>query len=120
MKNISKSPVYSCNPDIINTLSIFKEPTDRCPPKVAVIREEGSNGDSEMRAAFKLAGFDTWDVNTLDLNNDASLLDTFQGVAFVGGFSFSDVFGAAKGWSATIKFNKNARKFAVENTHILM
>lgn len=32
-------------------------------------------------------------------------LDGFQGVVFVGGFSYADVLDSAKGWAATIKFN---------------
>ena len=32
-------------------------------------------------------------------------LDSFQGVVFVGGFSYADVLDSAKGWAATIKFN---------------
>jgi len=34
---------------------------------VAIIREEGSNGDREMSAAFISAGFEAWDVKMSDL-----------------------------------------------------
>lgn len=74
-------------------------------PKVAIIREEGSNGDREMSAAFYAAGFEPWDVTMSDLLNGKISLDDFRGVAFVGGFSYADVLDSAKGWSASIRFN---------------
>ena len=64
---------------------------------MAVIREEGSNGDREMVSAFHMAGFEVWDVNMYDLCNKNISLDRFRGVAFVGGFSYADVCGSAKG-----------------------
>ncbi|KIH65642.1 hypothetical protein ANCDUO_04031 [Ancylostoma duodenale] len=36
-------------------------------PRVAIIREEGSNGDREMAAAFAMAGFQPYDVTMTDL-----------------------------------------------------
>lgn len=75
-------------------------------PKVAVIREEGSNGDREMSAAFHAAGFEPWDVTMSDLLNGAISLHEFRGVVFVGGFSYADVLDSAKGWSASIRFNQ--------------
>jgi len=76
-------------------------------PKVAVIREEGSNGDREMTSAFYLAGFDVWDVTMTDLLEGRTDLDGFRGVAFVGGFSYADVLDSAKGWAGVIRFNKD-------------
>ncbi|KAJ0046007.1 hypothetical protein Pint_06354 [Pistacia integerrima] len=75
-------------------------------PKVAVIREEGSNGDREMSAAFYAAGFEPWDVTMSDLLNGAISLQDFRGIVFVGGFSYADVLDSAKGWSASIRFNQ--------------
>ncbi|KAL2525837.1 putative phosphoribosylformylglycinamidine synthase [Abeliophyllum distichum] len=75
-------------------------------PKVAVIREEGSNGDREMAAAFYAAGFETWDITMSDLLSGAISLHEFRGIAFVGGFSYADVLDSAKGWAASIRFNK--------------
>ncbi|KAF8011879.1 hypothetical protein BT93_I0110 [Corymbia citriodora subsp. variegata] len=75
-------------------------------PKVAVIREEGSNGDREMSAAFYTAGFEPWDVTMSDLLNGSVSLNEFRGIVFVGGFSYADVLDSAKGWSASIRFNK--------------
>ncbi|XP_038182146.2 LOW QUALITY PROTEIN: phosphoribosylformylglycinamidine synthase [Arvicola amphibius] len=79
-------------------------------PRVAILREEGSNGDREMADAFHLAGFEVWDVTMQDLCSGAIGLDTFCGVAFVGGFSYADVLGSAKGWAAAVTFNPRARK----------
>ncbi|XP_071477860.1 phosphoribosylformylglycinamidine synthase-like [Diadema antillarum] len=78
-------------------------------PKVAVIREEGSNGDREMLASFHMAGFQAWDVNMQDLASGSVSLHDFRGVAFVGGFSFADVCGSAKGWAAAILYNPVVR-----------
>lgn len=74
-------------------------------PKVAIIREEGSNGDREMSAAFYMTGFDAWDVSINDLANGRVHLDEFCGVAFVGGFSYADVLDSAKGWAGVVRFN---------------
>ncbi len=88
------------------------KPTDRSvmertdKPKVAIIREEGSNGDREMASAFYLAGFEPWDVMMTDLLSGRATLDQFRGVVFVGGFSYADVLDSAKGWAASIRFNK--------------
>ena len=79
-------------------------------PKVAVIREEGSNGDREMSSAFYAAGFEVWDINMFDLLNDKINLDEFRGVAFGGGFSYADVLDSSKGWAGTIKFNEKLKK----------
>nr|GMD86053.1 probable phosphoribosylformylglycinamidine synthase, chloroplastic/mitochondrial [Ipomoea batatas] len=75
-------------------------------PKVAVIREEGSNGDREMSAAFYAAGFEPWDVAMSDLLNGVVSLHEFRGIVFVGGFSYADVLDSAKGWAASIRFNQ--------------
>ncbi|KAJ0790572.1 putative phosphoribosylformylglycinamidine synthase [Helianthus annuus] len=74
-------------------------------PKVAIIREEGSNGDREMSAAFFASGFEPWDVTVSDLLNGSVSLSGFRGVVFVGGFSYADVLDSAKGWAASIRFN---------------
>jgi len=75
-------------------------------PRVAVIREEGSNGDREMSAAFYAAGFEPWDVTMSDLLKGTISLQEFRGIVFVGGFSYADVLDSAKGWSASIRFNQ--------------
>jgi phosphoribosylformylglycinamidine synthase len=75
-------------------------------PEVAIIREEGSNGDREMASAFYSAGFEPWDVMMTDILNGSINLDRFKGIAFVGGFSYADVLDSAKGWAGTIRLNK--------------
>lgn len=93
-------------------LSFVPKPTDEKymtafeKPKVAVIREEGSNGDREMAAAFFAAGFEPWDMTMSDLLNGSITLDGFRGIVFVGGFSYADVLDSAKGWAASIRFNQ--------------
>lgn len=79
-------------------------------PRVAVIREEGSNGDEEMIAALYAAGFEPWDVTMTDLLSGDVNLDDFRGVVFVGGFAYGDVMDAAKGWAAVIRFNPRLKK----------
>lgn len=73
--------------------------------RVAVIREEGSNGDREMAAAVYAAGMQPWDITMSDLLQGRATLETFQGIVFVGGFSYADVLESAKGWAGTIRYN---------------
>ncbi|MDR3089933.1 MAG: phosphoribosylformylglycinamidine synthase [Desulfobulbaceae bacterium] len=75
-------------------------------PKVAILREEGSNSDREMAAAFYLAGFEPWDICMRDLLDGKIGLGGFRGLAAVGGFAYADVPESAKGWAATIRFNE--------------
>jgi len=72
--------------------------------RVGIIREEGSNGDREMAAAFFEAGMEPWDVTMHDLLTGKARLDRFQGVVFVGGFSYADVLDSAKGWAGALRF----------------
>ena len=74
-------------------------------PRVAIIREEGSNSDREMASAFYQAGFEPWDITMSDLVAGRIGLSEFKGVAFVGGFSYADVLDSAKGWAGVIRFN---------------
>jgi phosphoribosylformylglycinamidine synthase len=73
--------------------------------KVAILREEGSNGYREMTVAFYQAGFMPWDITMTDLLEGRVTLDDFRGLVAVGGFSYADVPASAKGWAATIRFN---------------
>ena len=74
-------------------------------PRVAVLREQGVNGQMEMAAAFTLAGFEAVDVHMQDLLDDKVNLKDFNGLAACGGFSYGDVLGAGGGWSKTIIHN---------------
>ncbi len=82
--------------------------SDKIP--VAILREEGSNGDREMAAAFHAAGFEAWDVTMSDLLAGRVELDRFRGLAAVGGFAYADVLDSAKGWAGTIRFNDGLRR----------
>jgi len=79
-------------------------------PDVAILREEGSNGDREMTSAFYQAGFSPWDVTMTDLIHGRVTLERFRGLVSVGGFSYADVPESAKGWAAAIRFNERLRK----------
>ncbi|GGJ99090.1 phosphoribosylformylglycinamidine synthase [Luteimonas terricola] len=71
-------------------------------PRVAVLREQGVNGQVEMAAAFTLAGFEAVDVHMSDLVAGRAKLDDFAGFAACGGFSYGDVLGAGRGWATSI------------------
>ena len=74
-------------------------------PLVVVLREQGSNGQSEMAYAFHLAGFRAMDLSMRRLAEEPHLLKQAQGLACVGGFSFGDVLGGGFGWAASILHN---------------
>ena len=78
-------------------------------PKIAVLREQGVNGQVEMAAAFHRAGFEAYDVHMSDLLNGRFDLADFQMLAACGGFSYGDVLGAGEGWAKTILFNAKLR-----------
>jgi len=79
-------------------------------PKIAILREQGVNGQLEMAAAFDRAGFETYDVHMSDIIEQGMQLDDFKGLAACGGFSYGDVLGAGEGWAKTILFNSRARE----------
>jgi phosphoribosylformylglycinamidine synthase len=78
-------------------------------PRVAVLREQGVNGQVEMAAAFDRAGFEAHDVHMSDLLAGRVSLAGFRGFAAGGGFSYGDVLGAGAGWAKAILFNPRAR-----------
>ena len=82
--------------------------------KAAIIREKGVNGDREMAYAMHLAGFDVKDVHMTDLIAGREDLSDVNFIAFVGGFSNSDVLGSAKGWAGAFLYNAKA-KAALDN-----
>lgn len=79
-------------------------------PAVAVLREQGVNGQVEMAAAFDRAGFRAVDVHMQDLLSGAVTLDEFNVLAACGGFSYGDVLGAGGGWAKSVLFNESLRK----------
>ncbi len=78
-------------------------------PKVALLREQGINGQIEMAAAFDKAGFDAIDVHMSDVLSGSITLKDFQGLIACGGFSYGDVLGAGRGWANSILFNPHAK-----------
>jgi len=93
-------------------------------PKVAILREQGVNGQLEMAAAFVAAGFAAFDVHMSDIISGKLSLADFKGLVACGGFSYGDVLGAGRGWANTILFNPKARSefsafFACNDTFTL-
>ncbi|WP_454256023.1 phosphoribosylformylglycinamidine synthase [Pseudomonas sp. Marseille-Q8238] len=78
-------------------------------PQVAVLREQGVNGQVEMAAAFDRAGFAAVDVHMSDILAGRVSLEEFKGLVACGGFSYGDVLGAGEGWAKSALFNSRAR-----------
>lgn len=110
LPSIDSHPAYRLTFDPESSPNIIL----KSPPRVAILREEGTNGDREMTAAFYMAGFAPIDVLMNDLlsekDDEWDNFDSFRGIVFPGGFSFKDVFGSAKGWAGTILFNERLSK----------
>ncbi|MFZ5556920.1 MAG: phosphoribosylformylglycinamidine synthase [Pseudomonadota bacterium] len=79
-------------------------------PRIAILREQGVNGQVEMAAAFDRAGFDAVDVHMTDIIGGRLSLAQFQAFAACGGFSYGDVLGAGEGWAKSILYNPRARE----------
>ncbi len=93
-------------------------------PRVAILREQGVNGQVEMAAAFTRAGFEAVDVHMSDLAAGRRKLADFRGLAACGGFSYGDVLGAGRGWAASVLYHEKLRDefaafFADANTFAL-
>jgi phosphoribosylformylglycinamidine synthase len=78
-------------------------------PRLAVLREQGVNGQVEMATAFHQAGFACVDVHMSDIIAGRVELEGFLGLVACGGFSYGDVLGAGEGWAKSILFNPRAR-----------
>ncbi|HTY03404.1 MAG TPA: phosphoribosylformylglycinamidine synthase [Rhodocyclaceae bacterium] len=78
-------------------------------PRIAVLREQGVNGQVEMAAAFDRAGFETIDVHMTDLQARRTTMADFHAFVACGGFSYGDVLGAGQGWAKSILFNDRLR-----------
>jgi phosphoribosylformylglycinamidine synthase len=79
-------------------------------PKMAILREQGVNGQIEMAAAFDHAGFTAVDVHMSDILEGRVDLADFKGLVACGGFSYGDVLGAGRGWASTVLHNDKARQ----------
>jgi phosphoribosylformylglycinamidine synthase len=83
-------------------------------PRVAILREQGVNSQTEMAAAFDRAGFDAFDVHMTDVVEGRHKLSDFRGLVACGGFSYGDVLGAGSGWAKSILFRAPlAEQFAL-------
>ncbi|MES9945990.1 MAG: phosphoribosylformylglycinamidine synthase [Candidatus Thiodiazotropha sp.] len=78
-------------------------------PPMAILREQGVNGQLEMAAAFHRAGFECVDVHMSDIIEGRISLSRFRGLVACGGFSYGDVLGAGEGWAKSALFNSRAR-----------
>jgi phosphoribosylformylglycinamidine synthase len=78
-------------------------------PPMAILREQGVNGEVEMAAAFTRAGFQAIDVHMTDILSGRIKLSDFRGLVACGGFSYGDVLGAGGGWAKSALFNPRAR-----------
>ncbi|MFZ5935197.1 phosphoribosylformylglycinamidine synthase [Pseudomonas putida] len=78
-------------------------------PQVAILREQGVNGQVEMAAAFDRAGFAAIDVHMSDILAGRVDFEAFKGLVACGGFSYGDVLGAGEGWAKSALFNSRAR-----------
>jgi phosphoribosylformylglycinamidine synthase len=74
-------------------------------PRIAILREQGVNSQTEMAYAFHRAGFASVDVHMTDLIDGRATLADFKGIVACGGFSYGDVLGAGGGWAKTILHN---------------
>jgi phosphoribosylformylglycinamidine synthase len=99
-------PTFAIDEDVAAPF-IAKAGTQR--PRVAILREQGVNGQLEMAAAFDRAGFAAVDVHMSDLLEGRVSLKDFHGLAACGGFSYGDVLGAGGGWAKSILFHARAR-----------
>ncbi|MBK1880425.1 phosphoribosylformylglycinamidine synthase [Pelagicoccus mobilis] len=96
------------NPKVTFDIQLGKDYDSR--PKMAILREQGVNGEVEMAGAFYRAGFDCVDVHMTDVLSGKVSLADFKGMAACGGFSYGDVLGAGEGWAKSILFNEKARQ----------
>ena len=100
---------YRLTPEGMPTVS--RKPSSVNPAlRVAVIREQGTNGAAEIAAAVTHAGMRAVDIHMTDLISGKKKLDDFRMVVFCGGFSYGDVLGAGHGWATSILHHKDLRK----------
>lgn len=78
-------------------------------PKIAILREQGINGQVEMGMAFTKAEFEAVDIHMSDILSGRVSLEEFKGLAACGGFSYGDVLGAGRGWASSILYNSLAK-----------
>ncbi|MFC2991147.1 phosphoribosylformylglycinamidine synthase [Halomonas tibetensis] len=101
---LSAAPSFDVNEDVSAPFLNLARPS------VAVLREQGVNGQVEMAWAFDRAGFEAVDVHMSDILEGRVDLEHFKGLVACGGFSYGDVLGAGGGWAKSVLFNERARE----------
>ncbi len=95
--------------DVVQTASQVSGFRSQVSPRVAILREQGVNGEVEMGACFTRAGFKAIDVHMTDILSGRVSLKDFRGVVACGGFSYGDVLGAGEGWAKSVLFHEKTR-----------
>jgi phosphoribosylformylglycinamidine synthase len=103
--NLTYKPKASILPITTSITSVFA-----AKPRVAILREEGVNGQAEMAFSFHSAGFAAVDVHMTDILSGRVSLSGFVGIAACGGFSYGDVLGAGQGWAKSVLLHESARQ----------
>ncbi|MDQ7733474.1 phosphoribosylformylglycinamidine synthase [Halomonas sp. SpR1] len=106
----SRDPGLSASPTFDISEDISAPFVNTAKPAMAVLREQGVNGQVEMAWAFDKAGFDAVDVHMSDILEGRVSLEEFKGLVACGGFSYGDVLGAGGGWAKSVLFNERARE----------
>lgn len=102
---LSASLTFDCDEDIAAPYIV-----SGARPRIAILREQGVNGQMEMAAAFDRAGFTAVDVHMSDIMSGRQRLEDVHGLVACGGFSYGDVLGAGEGWAKSILFNEAVRR----------
>jgi phosphoribosylformylglycinamidine synthase len=110
IENLNDTGLFSRLTFDVRTTSAPDSQSKAGQPKVAILREQGVNGQIEMAHAFVKAGFRAIDVHMSDIIEGRVSLADFRGLAACGGFSYGDVLGAGEGWAKSILFNARARE----------
>ncbi len=103
-------PGFSCRLSFDPAEDVTAPFVGRPRPRIAVLREQGVNGQVEMAAAFERAGFEPVDVHMSDLLGGAVSLLDFPALAACGGFSYGDVLGGGGGWAKSIVYHEGVRE----------
>ncbi|MBE0442747.1 phosphoribosylformylglycinamidine synthase [Psychrobacter sp. AOP7-D1-15] len=108
-KGLIAAPNFDLNQKVEEPYVNSRADSDNSKPRVAILREQGVNGQTEMAAGFTQAGFEAVDVHMSDLLSGRINLRDFDGLVACGGFSYGDVLGAGSGWANSILFHDELR-----------
>ncbi|MFZ3144011.1 phosphoribosylformylglycinamidine synthase, partial [Psychrobacter glacincola] len=108
-KGLIAAPNFDLNQKVEEPYLNSRADSNNSKPRVAILREQGVNGQTEMAAGFTQAGFEAVDVHMSDLLSGRINLRDFDGLVACGGFSYGDVLGAGSGWANSILFHDELR-----------